>query len=266
MPERKSTIALALAGAALVLLVLALLFLGQRDEARKAQATAIAEANGRATAQAEAIVQRDEARKVQATAVAEAGTLATAQALAVTAEAATAAEVDKRATAEAEAIAQRDEAVRQVNVALVRQLAAQAQAAFRREDANAPLLGALLAVESHRRLPSSEAYLILSEALGILPAPVAHMTHDRLVAAVAFSPGPACASPPEANAERCGQWVVSASWDDTARVRLWQPEDMIAAVCARLPRNFTRAEWRQYLEDVPYRATCPNLPEAEAKE
>ncbi len=95
---------------------------------------------------------------------------------------------------------------------------------------------------------------------------VARMTHDDdEVTAVAFSPGPACAGPPEAAAERCGQWVVSASKDKTARVWLWQPEDMIAAVCARLPRNFTRAEWQQYLEDEPYRATCPNLPE-EAQE
>ncbi len=86
------------------------------------------------------------------------------------------------------------------------------------------------------------------------------MTHDRAVTGVAFSPE--CANRPEAAAERCGKWVVSGSEDGTARVWLWQPEDMIAAMCAHLPRNFTRAEWKQYMKDVPYRTTCPNLPGA----
>jgi WD40 repeat protein len=75
---------------------------------------------------------------------------------------------------------------------------------------------------------------------------VARMTHDKDVYAVAFSPD--------------GGRVVSGSWDGTARVWRWRPEDLIAEACARLDRNLTRAEWRQYLPDEPYRSTCPNLP------
>jgi hypothetical protein len=38
---------------------------------------------------------------------------------------------------------------------------------------------------------------------------------------------------------------------------LWRAEDLIAEACARLDRNLTDAEWRQYLGDEPYRKTCP---------
>ncbi len=41
---------------------------------------------------------------------------------------------------------------------------------------------------------------------------------------------------------------------DTTR-RSWQ-----ARACAIANRNLTRAEWRHYLADEPYRATCPGLP------
>jgi hypothetical protein len=37
---------------------------------------------------------------------------------------------------------------------------------------------------------------------------------------------------------------------------------MIRLACERLTRNLTREEWRQYLVDEPYRATCPNFPES----
>jgi WD40 repeat protein len=41
---------------------------------------------------------------------------------------------------------------------------------------------------------------------------------------------------------------------------LWRPEDLIADACARLPRNLTQEEWRQYFGTEPYCPTCPNLP------
>ncbi len=40
----------------------------------------------------------------------------------------------------------------------------------------------------------------------------------------------------------------------------WQAPDLVAAACARLPRNLTRVEWRDYVGEEAYQATCPNLP------
>jgi WD40 repeat protein len=59
-----------------------------------------------------------------------------------------------------------------------------------------------------------------------------------------------------------GRWLVTVG-EDHFSVWAWQPADLIAQACARLTRNLTRAEWRLYLGDEPYRATCPNLPVAE---
>lgn len=61
------------------------------------------------------------------------------------------------------------------------------------------------------------------------------------------------------------QRVVSAfGWEgiDSVRIWRWQPDNIIDLACGRLMRNLTREEWRQYLGDEPYRATCPNLPES----
>jgi WD40 repeat protein len=44
--------------------------------------------------------------------------------------------------------------------------------------------------------------------------------------------------------------------------RQWRAEDLVAEACARLTRNLTLEEWRQYLPDEPYRKTCDNLPDA----
>ena len=57
-----------------------------------------------------------------------------------------------------------------------------------------------------------------------------------------------------------GKWIASGSYDNTARIRLWRPEDLIAEVCKQLTRNLTQEEWKQYIGDEPYRPTCPNLP------
>jgi Sel1 repeat len=47
-------------------------------------------------------------------------------------------------------------------------------------------------------------------------------------------------------------------------VGIWplEPGELIAEVQTRSLRNLTRSEWEIYLGDMPYRKTCPNLPEA----
>jgi WD40 repeat protein len=37
-------------------------------------------------------------------------------------------------------------------------------------------------------------------------------------------------------------------------------EDLITEACSRLTRNLTLDEWKRYLDDTPYRKTCPHLP------
>ncbi len=74
-------------------------------------------------------------------------------------------------------------------------------------------------------------------------------TYEYWVTAVAFSPD--------------GHWLVTGGGDRLARIWLLQPEDLMTEACARLTRNLTRQEWRQYLGDEPYRPTCPNLPPGE---
>ena len=75
---------------------------------------------------------------------------------------------------------------------------------------------------------------------------LARLNHADTVQVVAFSPD--------------GQRLATAS-GNTVRVWLWRAEDLIAEACKRLPRNLTHQEWWQYVgEEVPYHATCPNLP------
>ena len=115
------------------------------------------------------------------------------------------------------------------------------------------------------------------------------MVHDEWVEALTFSPD--------------GRFVATASPDGTARVwniatgnelpqihhggevigiafdatgtqlvtvaagTVWgwrvQIVDLAGELCARLPRNFTPAEWNQFFPDELYRCTCENLPREE---
>jgi WD40 repeat protein len=76
---------------------------------------------------------------------------------------------------------------------------------------------------------------------------VARVEHAGGVTAVAFS--------------RDGARLATASEDNTAEVWYLRPEALIREACSRLTRNLSRDEWRTYLGDIPYRKTCPNLPE-----
>jgi WD40 repeat protein len=58
-----------------------------------------------------------------------------------------------------------------------------------------------------------------------------------------------------------GKYIISADFDRTIRVWVWQPNDLLVSACSRITRNLTRAEWNQYIGDaLPYQAVCPNLP------
>ena len=55
---------------------------------------------------------------------------------------------------------------------------------------------------------------------------------------------------------------ILASGDNSGKIILWDidPVSWKTRTCHIANRNLTREEWKQYLGDEPYRATCPNLP------
>jgi WD40 repeat protein len=56
-----------------------------------------------------------------------------------------------------------------------------------------------------------------------------------------------------------GKTLASGSGDNT--VRLWDaPAVWIDRVCAKLARNLSRTDWKQYAGDIPYEEQCPGLP------
>jgi uncharacterized protein YpmB len=99
--------------------------------------------------------------------------------------------------------AQRKIAQQQTEIALARQLAAQAELT-RNQQASLLPRSVLLAVESMRRFPSLEADQALRHGLALLAHPVAAMSHTVSVCPIAFSPD--------------GKYLATVSGDTTARV------------------------------------------------
>jgi WD40 repeat protein len=79
---------------------------------------------------------------------------------------------------------------------------------------------------------------------------VAQLRHGDPVRAVAFSP--------------VDGRLATGSLDRTVRLWTWQASELVASACNRLSRNLTREEWSRYMEDEPFRPTCPNLPISDA--
>jgi WD40 repeat protein len=57
-----------------------------------------------------------------------------------------------------------------------------------------------------------------------------------------------------------GKLLATVDKYHAVRVWLWRPEDLFAEVSARLTRNLTPDEWRQYVGEEPYQKIRPDLP------
>lgn len=54
-----------------------------------------------------------------------------------------------------------------------------------------------------------------------------------------------------------GKYIVAASGFGIARVWSLQIDNLLEEACRRVDGNLSVEEWRQYLNDEPYRKTCP---------
>ena len=75
---------------------------------------------------------------------------------------------------------------------------------------------------------------------------LARISYDQPVTRAVFSPD--------------GKTLATVGNDGLVQLSLWRSQDLLDEACARLTRNLTPEEWRQYLGDQPYRKTCPALP------
>ena len=145
----------------------------------------------------------------------------------------------------------------------------------------------LLAVEAMRRAPSLEADQTLRRGLALLPRPIARLGHEESVQKIALSPdGRYVTTASTDHTARVwetsnglemvrlthespvwtaafsvnGRYLATLSADHTTHMWLWQPEDLIAEACARLTRDLTPEEWRQYVGNEPFRKTRATMP------
>jgi hypothetical protein len=192
------------------------------------------------------------------------------------------------------ALLQRNEAIDQKNAALGSLMATQAQLA---SNQGGGLLerSLLFAVEAEQRLPSPvEATTILLKGLPLLRPSVASLVYPGGTAGISeltFSPDSKylatvsfhgtgitsvwdVASGSEIARVKAdknwmldaafspdGKYLATASRDNTARLWLWQKQDLFNEACRLLTRILSVEEWKQIIGDEPYHKTCENLPE-----
>jgi WD40 repeat protein len=59
----------------------------------------------------------------------------------------------------------------------------------------------------------------------------------------------------------CDKYFTKYCTEGSARLWTWQPDTLIHNACSVMLRNFTQAEWTQYIGDVkPYESICTDLP------
>jgi WD40 repeat protein len=97
----------------------------------------------------------------------------------------------------------------------------------------------------HIATSTEQNEIVLWDVAGGVPLGRPLQGHTSYISSIAFSPD--------------GKILVSAS---DVEIILWDldPEHWIEKACQAAGRNFTRLEWKLYLPDEPYLATCPHWP------
>src|SRR5262249_20362784 len=102
---------------------------------------------------------------------------------------------------------------------------------------------------------SADGNLLANRAMGSKLVSIWHVpTHSELsrIYSPPFPEGDLQFSPE-------ARFLASTAFERT-RVWLVQPADLITEACARAVRNLSLEEWKQYVGDEPYQATCPVAP------
>jgi hypothetical protein len=251
----------------------------------------IAEQNAAATRDAQA------AATIVLQATAEATARIGAEAEKLRAESAATAEASARVTAEwnakvaevekVRADREAEVAIRQGNIALARQLAAQTHSSLDRGLSDE--LSLLLAVEAARAGRDASAFVLVDDALrrAFAVAPLVIIRHEGEVLDVVFSAdsthlatrsddGTARLVKVETGEEVAlirhegpvwdvvfspdGAHLATASTDGTVKLRTIEADILIRRICHIVSRTLTQREWDTYVgAEIPYRSSCQDL-------